>query len=325
MQTNRREFMALSAGALMLGLPGAARAQQLDKPVRIIVAYAAGGASDTIARYVAEKITQKVGHPVIVENRPGADGNIAAEAVARASADNSYTLLVSGVSTHAANASIYKKLPFDPERDFTPMTTLMSSPYLMVINPQRVKVTTLREFVASAKAESKDLSFASANVGGRVAGERFRALAQIQAVNVPYKSSPQAMTDLLGGQFDFYFCDTVTALPQIQAGKIVALGVSVRNRMSMLPNVPAIAESGYPDFDVSSWISMWSAASVPVDVSNRLAEWVNSALDNPQGRDFITSKGQLPFPGSPSQLRALQRRDTVEWGNIIRSAGMQQP
>lgn len=324
MQTNRREFMALSASALVLGQPGAVRAQQLDKPVRIVVAYAAGGASDTIARYVAEKITQKVGQPVIVENRPGADGNIAAEAVARAPAD-SYALLVSGPSTHAANASIYKKLPFDPDRDFTPLTTLGTAPYVMVVNPQRVKATTLTEFVASARAESKDLSFASANVGGRIAGERFRTLSKIQAVNVPYKSSPQAMTDLLGGQFDFYFCDSVTAVPQIQSGKITALAVSVRNRMPMLPNVPTIAESGYPDFDVSSWIAMWSAASVPADVSNRLAEWVNLALDNPQGRDFLTSKGLLPSPGSPSQLRALQRRDTADWGKIIRMAGMQQP
>lgn len=321
MEPNRRTALRIAGVGMLMGLPSWAKAQALDKPVRITVAYGAGGASDTIIRYAADRIRDKIGNAVVIENRPGADGNIAAEAVVRSTTDG-YKLLVSGPSTHAANATIYKKLPFDPERDFTPLTTLATAPYVLVVNPQRVAARTVQELVAAGK--SAPLTFASANVGGRIAGERFRALSGINAVNVPYVSSAQAMTDLLGGQFDYYFCDSVTATPQVHAGKIRALAVSVATRLPSMPDVPTVAESGYAGFDVSSWIAVWSAASTPADVSRRLATLINGALDTPEGRQFLGDRGLLPYPGSPEQLRALQRRDTTEWGKVIRMAGMVQ-
>jgi tripartite-type tricarboxylate transporter receptor subunit TctC len=327
MLMRRREWTGLAgAAALAAAWPRPGAAQALDKPVRLIVAYGAGSATDTLARYLADRIARRGERPAVVENRAGADGNIAAEAAARAPHDM-YTLLVSGSSTHAANVSIYKKLAYDPEADFTPMSTLANAPFILLVNPQRVRQHTVREFLDWARAGSgQDLSFASTSVGNRVAGERFRQVARLKAVNVQYRASSQAMTDLLGGQFDFYFCDVATALPQVKAGKAVALAVSVRERLAALPDVPTLAESGFPDFDVASWIALWSAvASTPRDVSARMAQWVGEALDAAEGREFLLGKGLLPASVGPAALAQLQRHDTDVWGRIIRETGMQQP
>jgi len=324
----RRQLIALgttAAAGLACGLPLAAQAQALDKPVHMIVAYGPGSATDTIARYLAEKISRRGGRAVVVENKPGVDGNLAAEAAIRSPAD-AYTLLVSGASTHAANATIYKKLNFDPVADFTPLATLAQAPFVLLVNPQRIAQRSLKDFLAWAGEGGRSLSFASTSVGNRIAGEQFRQVTQLKTVNVPYRASAQAMTDLLGGQFDFYFCDAATALPQVKAGKAVALAVSTANRLAQLPDVPTLAESGYAGFDVASWIAIWSAvASTPPAVSAQLAAWIGEALDAPEGREFLQGKGLLPTPTSPQHLRDLQARDTVAWGKIIRETGMQQP
>ncbi|MGE8317459.1 MAG: Bug family tripartite tricarboxylate transporter substrate binding protein [Comamonas sp.] len=330
---SRRELLR-SAGALGLGMAaglpalaqgGGAADFKLDKQVRIVVAYAAGGASDAIARYVGDAIAQRGGKPVIVENRPGADGNIAAEFVVRAPTD-AYNLLVSGSSTHAANATIYKKLAYDPVKDFTPLATMATTPYAMLVNPKRIAQASAADFLAWARKEGQTLSFASANVGGRIAGERFKQLTKINAVNVPYKSSAQAMTDLIGGQFDYYFCDMLTALPQIKAGTVRALALSSAQRIDGLPEVPTVAELGYAGFDVSSWIAIWSAkAATPQPVSAALSRWVGEALEAPAGQDFLVKKGLVPTPVAPEHLLHLQARDTKDWGRIIIDAGMQQP
>lgn len=326
MTIRRRDCLGMAAAAAAMGLPGMARAQALEKPVRLVVAYAAGSATDTLARFLADRISKRGGRAVVVENKAGADGNIAAEAAVRAPQDM-YTLLVSGSSTHAANAAIYKKLPFDPEADFTPVSALATAPFILLVNPQRIQQRSIKEFLDWARAGTgRDLSFASTSVGNRVAGERFRQVANLKAVNLQYRASGQAMTDLLGGQFDFYFCDVATALPQVKAGKATALAVSVRDRLAALPDVPTLAESGFPDFDVASWIAMWSAnASTPAEVSARLAQWSSEALDSAEGREFLLGKGLLPTRTGAAALTALQRRDTAVWGKIIRETGMQQP
>jgi tripartite-type tricarboxylate transporter receptor subunit TctC len=325
MMMRRREWIAAIGAAAAASWPTLGSAQTLNKPVRLIVAYGAGSATDTLARFLADRISKLGGQPAIVENKAGADGNIAAEAAVRASQDM-YTLLVSGSSTHAANASIYRKLPFDPEADFTPMSTLANAPFILLVNPQRIRQRTFKEFIEWARAGGgRDLSFASTSVGNRVAGERFRQVANLKAVNIQYRASSQAMTDLLGEQFDFYFCDVATALPQVKAGKALALAVSIRERLAALPEVPTLAESGFPDFDIASWIAMWStAASTPASVSARLAQWVSEALDSTEGREFVLGKGLLPVATGPAALAALQRRDTEIWGKIIIDAGMEQ-
>lgn len=300
-------------------------AEYLDKPVRIIVAYGAGSASDNIARLLSHGLAKRGGKPVIVENRPGADGNIAAEGAIRAPTD-SYTLLVSGSSTHAANATIYKKLPYNPEADFTPLATMASTPFVVLVNPKRVTDVTFKDFLAWAKKE-KALSFASASVGARISGELLKQRAGLTAaVNVPYKASGQALTDLLGGQIDYYMCDMLTALPQIHAGTARALAVTSSVRVPSLPDVPTLAESGFQDFDVSSWIAIWSAnASTPQPVAKLLSRWIGELLIAPEGREFLTTKGLVPTNVTPSYLDEIQQRDTKLWGKIIIDAGMRQP
>ena len=321
--------MTISRRALLLGLaagscwPAPAQADDpAAKPIRIIVAYGAGGASDSLARYAAEALTRAVGQRVIVENRPGADGNIAAEAAAHAPPEE-ITLLVSGVSTHATNATIYRRLPFDPDADFHPLTTIATAPYILVVNPERIEARTFEAFLADAKRRGQPLTYASANVGGRLAGESFKKVSGISAVNVAYRNSAQAMTDLLGKQYDYYFCDAVTALPQVQAGKIRALAVTSMDRLPMLPDVPALSQLGYPGFDITSWIAIWSSAKTPRSVSDKLAERVNAAFVQPAGREFMLKAGLVPYPGSPEHLRALQRRDTEVFRPVIIEAGMQ--
>lgn len=325
----RIALMGLAAGlwgpaAIAQPAPAAA-ADRLDKPVHIIVAYGAGGASDAIARFVSDGLSKRTDKPVIVENKAGADGNIAAEAAVRAPA-TAHTLLVSGSSTHAANATIYRKLPYDPEADFTPLAAMASTPFVLLANPKRIQAPTFKEFLAWARKENKELSFASANVGGRISGELFKQRAGLKAVNVPYRNSSQAMTDLIGGQFDYYLCDMVTALPQIQAGTVRALAISSPERVPSLPDVPTLAESGFPDFDVSSWIAIWSAnPSTPQPAARLLSRWIGEILDSPEGRRFLVGKGLSPTKVAAEHLQELQRRDTRLWGKIIIDAGMQQP
>lgn len=297
---------------------------KLDKPVRIVVSYAAGSGTDQVARYVADTMSKLSGQPFIVTNAPGADGNIGASTALR-SAEDMYTLLVSGSSTHAANAAIYDKLPFDPERDFTPLSALAYIPFVLLVNPERTKARTLKEFLSISKSGNQDLSFASPSVGSRIAGEQFKRLSGLNAVNVPYKASSAAMTDFLGGRIDYYFCDIATAPPQVAAGKAVALAVSTKQRAHRLPDIPTLAELGFPDFDVSSWMAIWSTTrSTPKAVSDQLANAISSEIQSAAGRHFLMEKGYTPATAGASELAALQSRDTQIWGEIIRSSGMAQ-
>lgn len=319
----RQLLLAIAAAAT---LPESfAQTKNLDKPVRIIVGYGAGTGLDIVARHVGEALSKQIGQPVIVLNSPGADGNIGAAAAVRASTDM-YTLLVSGSSTHAANSAIYGKLHFSPESDFTPLSAFGYIPFVLVINPEQNKSRTLAEFLSAAKATNQSLSFGSPSVGSRIAGELFKQRAQLNATNVPYKQSSEVMTDLLGGRLDFYFCDIATAIPLIAAGKVTPIAVSIKDRVPKLPNVPSLAESGFPDFDVSSWAAMWSASkTTPKLISDQLAKQVSAIVQEEKGRSFLLERGYVPAPAGATHLAELQARDTVVWGNVIRSSGMAQP
>lgn len=326
MLINRRRLIGAAVATMPAAMFAAGAEPALDKPVRIIVGYAAGSGLDSVARYLAEVISKRSGQSAVVINAPGADGNIGASNAVRAGSDM-YTLLVSGASTHAANASIYRKLPFSPESDFTPLSVLGSIPFVLLVNPERIKARSIGEFLSWAKAGTgQSLTFASSSVGNRVAGEQFRRLANLNAVNVPYKASSAAMIDLLGGRVDFYFCDSATAIPQIKARKAVALVVSVKDRIPDLPDVPTLAEVGFEDFDIASWMGLWSVtASTPPGVSAQLAKWVIAVLESAEGRAFLMGKGYILMPAGPEYLANLQARDTAVWGRIIRANGMVQP
>lgn len=325
-------FLAATAGAAHLpGLaqtaPGAqggsATAAWPNKPVRFVVGAAAGGsASDIVTRYFAERIAEKSGQPVLVENRTGADGNVAAEAVARAPAD-AHHFLVTGNNTHAANVHLYKSLGFDPEKDFAPVTTYARVPYVLLVNPVRVSARTLKDFIANAKANPGKLSYASAAVASRVGVEQLKLMAGFDAVNVVYKSGAQAMTDLLGGHVDFFIADAASALAQVKTGKVVPLGVTVAQRLPGAPDLPTIAEQGFPEFDFASWLAVWARAGSPPAQVRAASTAINDALSTPAALAHLDKLGLLAYPGSPESLLALQRRETERWGQAIRAAKIQ--
>lgn len=292
------------------------------RPLNMVVAYAGGGAIDGILRFCTEWIRERhSSFNFVIEYKPGASGNIAAEAVSRMTGDG-HQFLVSGSSTHATNVSLFKTLPFDPERDFAPVTTLAQVPYFLVTNPTRVPATTLRELINYARANPGKLSYGSSAVTGRLAGELFKQRSGLDATFVPYKVLGQVVSDVIGGHLDFAFGDPLGYLPHVRSGKLRALAVSSRIRVASAPDVPTIAESGYPDFDVTAWLAIWARAGAPAAAVQRLSELVNKALSSPEGQRFIVGIGLSPLPGSPAQLLQLQRRDTLALGKIIRAVGM---
>ena len=327
MAMDRRQVLlgtlAATAGTWRASAAAQAAAAWPAKPVRYVVGAAAGGSSsDVVTRYFAERIAERSGQPAVVENRPGADGNLAAEVVARAAAD-AHTFLVTGNNTHAANVHLYKSLPFDPEKDFAPVTTYARVPYVLLVNPGRVGARNLKDFIAQAKANAGKFSYASAAIASRVAVEQLKLMAGFDAVNVVYKSGAQAMTDLLGGHVDFFIADAASALQQAKTGRVLALGVTVAQRLPAAPELPTIAESGFPDFDFASWLAVWARAGSPQPQVQAASVAINEALGSPAGLQHLDKLGLLPYPGSPESLLALQRRETQRWGQAIRAARLQ--
>ena len=324
MTINRRTVLASLGGAMAWNAPWANAQSTVwpTKPVRFIVGAAAGGsASDALTRFFAHQIAEHSKQSVVVENRPGADGNLAAEAVARAAPDGS-TFLVTGNNTHAANIHLYKSLPFDPEKDFAPVTTYARVPYVLLINGSRVAARNFKDFIAYARANPGKLTYASAAVASRVGAEQLKLMAKFDAVNVAYKSGAQAMTDLLGGHVDFYIADAANSLQQVQAGRAIALAVTVAERLAAAPDIPTIAESGYPEFDFASWLAVWSTAGTPPDMVRAASVAINDAMGSTAGKQFLEKQGLLAYPGSPEALRELQRRETLRWGQAIKAANM---
>lgn len=324
MNRNKRStVVALLASLAFSGFASAQTSNWPNKPVKFVVGAAAGGsASDAATRFFAKQIGDITGQTTIVENKPGADGNLAAVQVQHSPPDG-YTVMVTGNNTHAANVHLYKSLPYDPEKDFAPVTTYAKVPYVLLINPQRVAARTLKDFVSYAKANPGKLSYASASVAGRVGVEQLKRAAGFDALNVNYKSGGQAMTDLLGGQVDFYMGDAANALVQARTGKVVALAVSINERLHSAPDIPTIAELGFPDYDFFSWLAVWAPAGSPPDAVRTLSDLINKSMSSPAGKQFLENAGLLAYPGSPESLRALQKRETERWGTAIKAAGME--
>lgn len=325
MKIDRRQALgALAAAAAGWHLPASAQGEAWPtKPVRFVVGAAAGGSSsDIVTRYYAERIAERSGHSVIVENRPGADGNLAAEFVARSPRD-AHTFLVTGNNTHAANVHLYKSLAFDPEKDFAPVTTYARVPYVLIVNPARVAARSLKDFIAFAKGNPGKLSYASAAVASRVGVEQLKLLAGFDATNVAYKSGAQAMSDLLGGHVDFFIADAASALQQVRAGRAIALAVTVAQRLPAAPELPTVAESGFPEFDFASWLAVWAPAGSPRGLVHAASMAINEALRPQAAQQRLEALGLLPYPGSPETLLALQRRETERWGQAIRAAKLQ--
>lgn len=315
---NRRLALANAAlGAISL-IASRSWAQTVP-PVRILVGAPAGGTTDTMARTLAMEMGKVLGRNVVVENRPGAGGNIAAEAVARAAPDGN-TLLMSFTS-HAINASLYPQLPFDPERDFTPLTMVSTSPALLVAHPS-VPANNLRELIALAKSKPGKLNFAIGALGSSVhlAGEAFKMMAGVFIVNIPYRGTAPAIQDVLAGQVEMMFANVGNAQAHIRAGKLKALAVTSPKRLPAYPDVPAIGEV-LPGYESSAWFGLFGPGRMAPDVARRFSDAARQAIATPEVRRRIEAEGASPVGNTPAEFAAFVHDEIGRWAKVVKFSG----
>jgi tripartite-type tricarboxylate transporter receptor subunit TctC len=307
--------LAASAGAL-------AQASYPDRTVRIIVPFPPGGPADALARIVGERLATSFGKPFVVENRAGAGGNIGMEQGARAAPDG-YTLILAPVGNLTVAPALYSKLPYDPARDFAPITVLASVPNVLIVNPS-VPVKTVAELVALAKAKPASLNYASPGNGSipHLAGEWFKRLAGVDIVHVPFNGVAPASTAVLSGEVQMFFAQSSAALPQWRAGKVVALGVATPKRIAAAPDLPTIAEQGFPGFDATSWYALVAPAGTPPAVIERLHAEIVRVLAEPDVREKIAGLGAEPVGNSPEEFAAMQRAEAARWTRVAKEANI---
>lgn len=320
----RRTIMSAALGALMAAaLPASAQqtANFPSKPITFVVPFAAGSATDLIARALGQAVSQSTGQSVIVENKGGASGIIAAQAAARAPADG-YTVLITTNTTHAANEHLYKKLPYNPVKDFVPLTGLGKGGQVLVVNAS-APFNSVQELLEHAKKNPGKLSFGSGSSSSRMAGEMLKQLGGVDILHVPYKSNPLAITDLMGGQIDLMITDVSTGVPQIQAGKLKALGFSTEERNVMLPDVPTIAEAGVKGYSMGYWFAAYAPAGTPAEVTNKLTQLLGDAVESKSAEGFYKQSGTTKWRGTSAELVKFQADETQKWGKVVKAAGIQ--
>ena len=306
--------LAFSASASAAGFP--------EKPIRFVVPFAAGTATDQLARALGQAITLETKQQVIVDNRPGGNGFIGANEAARAAPDG-YTVLISTNTTHAAAIHLYKVVPYDPVKSFTPITALGKGGQIMVVGSGS-PYASVSDFIARAKKAPGKISFGSGSSSSRVAGELFQQMAGVQLLHVPYKSNTYAITDLLGGQIEMMITDSATGLPHIKSGKLRALGYSGATRSPLAPEVPTIAEAGVKGYDVGYWFAAYAPAKTPTPIVTRLNELLSRAAKSPTANSaFYAMSGTTVFLSSPEELLTFQQAESKKWGEIIRKAGIE--
>jgi tripartite-type tricarboxylate transporter receptor subunit TctC len=291
-----------------------------SKPIRLIVPFAAGGGNDNVARLVGKRLADSLGQPVVIDNRPGAGGVVGAELAAKAAADG-YTLFLGGVGSHAINPNLHQKLPYDPIKDFAPVELLAQAPLVLVVHPS-VPARNIAEFVAYARAHPGKLNFASNGNGSssQLAAVMFDSMAGVDMVHVPYKGLSPALTDLLAGEVQLMFSSVVAILPHIKAGKVRALAVTGAKRMPSLPELPTIAESGFPGYEASSWYGILAPAGTPREIVAKLNAELSRALEQPEVRASLLAEGAEPAGGSPERFAAHIRSEKERLGKLIRDA-----
>ena len=308
----------LALAGMAIGSGAAAQDWAPTKPIKIIVPII-GSTNDALARLIAPKLQEALGQPVVVENKPGAGGNIGADFVAKAPGDG-YTLVVGTVGTHAINASLYDKMPYNNIKDFTPITFLASTPNLLVVN-KNVPVSTVKELIELAK--SKPLSFGSSGSGTSIhlSGELFNTLAGVKMQHVPYKGRAQAIPDLLGGRIEMIFDNMPSALPLVKSGELKAIAVTSANRSPAAPNIPTIAESGLPGFEATSWFALLASPGVPREVQMRINAETLKVLAMPDVREKLGGLGLEAAPGTPEALAAFIQSETAKWAKVVKESG----
>ena len=318
----RRQFLRLAAGTAALpAMARIARAQTYpSRPIRLILGFAAGGSADIVARLIAQSVSDRIGQPVIVENRTGASSNLAGEAVAR-SAPDGYTLLFV-TTVNAINATFFDNLKFDLKRDFAPVSGVTRVPNVLEINPS-VPANTVAEFIAHAKANPGKLNMASTGNGTSIhlAGELFKAMTGVNLVHVPYRSPPQAMTDLLAGQVQVMFDVMTQGLAHIKEGRLRALAVTTATRSDALPDVPTVAET-VPGYEASSWSGVCAPKATPPEIVETLNKEINAALTDPKITARLTSLGSMAITGGPAAFATFLAEETDKWGKVVRAANI---
>jgi tripartite-type tricarboxylate transporter receptor subunit TctC len=322
MEVKHRRLSALIGVLLFAGAAAAGAQTYPSKPVRIIVPFAAGGVADILPRIVGQKLSEKWGEPVIVDNKAGASGNIGMAEGARAAPDG-YTLVLAPTGNLTVNPFLFK-LPFDTARDLTPITVLATSPNVLVVNPS-VPARDFRELVAYAKANPGKLNFASPGEGSgaHLAGELLNIEAGIQVQHVPYKGIAPAVNDLLGGQVQMMFAGISTVLQHVKAGKLVALAIAAPKRSAQLPSVPTVAESGLPGFDVTSWYGLVVRSGTPPEVIRKIQRDVADVLRIDEVRVKLDDLGLDPVGNTPAEFEKMIASESRKWSDIVRKANIQ--
>ena len=321
----RRTLLAALATSITATLPGAVLAQAgsyPNKPIRIIVPFAVGGIADTFGRTIGIKLTEAWGQPVVIDNRTGAGGNIGADLVAKAPPDG-YTLVMGNNGTHAVNVSLFKTIPFDPIKDFVPVAHVLEAEGLLVVNPS-IKANSVREVLEMARAQPGKLSYASGGLGttSHLAGELFKSTGKVDIVHVPYKGNSPAIADLLSGQTQMSFATMPTVLPHVKAGKLRALASIGLARTVALPDVPTVAESGLPGFEVSNWIGLFAPAGTPSEIVAKLNAEVQKIMQSPDVQKRLETEGARFIPTTPGQFASFQRDELAKWAKIIKDANI---
>lgn len=292
-----------------------------EKPVRIIVPFAPGGSTDIVARITSQKLAERLKQSVVIENRGGGGGNIGSDLVAKAQPDG-YTLLVGTVGSLTINPSLYKKMPYDPLKDLTPIAYFGSTPNVLVVHPS-LPVKSVRELIALARARPGQLNYASAGTGGSVhlAAELFKSLAKVDMVHIPYKGSGPALVDLLGGQTQLMFSTMPPALPHVKSGRLRALGMTGAKRSPLVPELLTIVEAGLPGYEITQWWGLLGPAGLPQAIAARLNSEVNAVLQQAEVKERFASEGADTGPNTPDWFASYMRSEIAKWAKVVRASG----
>lgn len=312
---------ALAGFVLGLSTAVAAQGKYPDKPIRLVVPVAPGGGTDFIARLLGQKLNEAWGEPVIVDNRPGAAGNLGVEIAAKAAPDG-YTLVIP-ITSFPINPSLYARLPFDTVRDFAPVTLVASAPLLLVVNP-KLQASSVKELIALAKANPGQLNFANSGSGttAHLAGEMFKRMAGVDIVSVPYKGGGPAVIDLIAGNVQMYFSTIPAALGQVKAGRLRALAVTGGKRVSEISDIPTVAESGLPGFEVVAWFGMFAPAKTPQPIVRKLNGELVRILNTSEVREKMAGHGLIPGGNTPEELGSFLKAEIAKWSKVIKEANI---
>ncbi len=324
-RTSSRRHFGLQIAAVSVALLGAAPAiAQTDyptKPITIIVPFSAGGTTDVLARLMGQYLSIELGKNVLVDNRAGAGGNIGGQLAAKAAADG-YTLFMGTVGTHAINAALYKKMPYDHVKDFAPLSRVAMVPNLLVANPAQ-PFKTVPEMIAHAKAHPGEINFGSPGNGSspHLSGELFKSLTQVDMTHIPYKGSAPAVADLLGNRVAIMFDNLPSVIPHVRSGKLHAIAITTAKRSPELPNIPTIAEAGVPGYEATSWFGLFAPAATPAPVLAKISATLTKVLANPEVKKKIADQGGEPANDTPAQFATFIQAETSKWAKVVKESG----